>query len=77
MKHLILILILSLTSCSNIQTTIQWDDGSVFIIDSKKDALVQIEKDEKKVIVDNRGRPGFIEQVFGAFIVDDIEITEE
>jgi hypothetical protein len=42
------------------------DGKPVYTIKSQSDALVTYKHGDEEVTVDNRGRPSFIEQVFGA-----------
>ena len=70
----IIILALFLTACAagNTLTTI-WGPGGKEIIlkvSSSSDALVTIDHNGIKATVDNRGRPGIIEQLLGAAAVD-------
>ncbi len=68
----IIILALFLAACAsgNIITTIKMPDKKeVYEVSSKSDALVSIEKNGVKVAVDNRGRPGFFEQLLGAMFL--------
>ena len=68
----IIILTLSLMACAsgNIISTIKMPDkAEVYEVSSKSDALVSIEKNGVKVTVDNRGRPGFFEQLLGAMFL--------
>ena len=65
---LLLMLMVVLSACAT-TTRISWYDGSVITVRSKQDALVEVKKDGVEVKVDNRGRPGFIEQVFGAMLL--------
>ncbi|KKL76028.1 hypothetical protein LCGC14_2048950 [marine sediment metagenome] len=68
----IIILTLFLAACAsgNIITTIKMPDKKeVYEVSSKSDALVSIEKNGVKVTVDNRGRPGFFEQLLGAMFL--------
>lgn len=57
-----LILLLFLLPACTVKTQIIDQQGQSYIVVSKTDAIVTIDKE--KVIVDNRGRPGMIEQVF-------------
>ncbi len=69
----IFIMLIGLSGCQllsgNVKTTVTWEDGSEVKVSSKSDAIVTMEKDGEKLTVDNRGRPGFIEQIVGAFLV--------
>ena len=61
-KLTIIILILFLTGCAT-TTKIWLDDVEIAKIKSKSDAIVEVERDGTKIIVDNRGRPSLIEQI--------------
>lgn len=73
MKILFVILLLTLSGCAifdtRIETIVTWENGEELKVKSKSDALVIIEKDGEKATIDNRGRPGVIEQFFGAFLL--------
>ncbi len=65
-----IIILFILTACANIKTTIKMPDTKkLYEISSKSDALVIIKKDGVEVTVDNRGRPGFFEQLLGAMFL--------
>lgn len=67
------VVIISLSGCSlfdtRIKTTLVLDDGKTIEVKSKSDAIVTYEEGGKKFTVDNRGRPGIIEQFLGAAIL--------
>lgn len=66
------ILILSLVGCSSlemIQTTVTTPKGHVYIVDSKRDALVSLKEGESEVIVDNRGKTGVLENIMGMMLM--------
>ena len=67
----IIILAFFLPACAgNIITTIKMPDKKeIYEVSSKSDALVEITKNGVKVTVDNRGRPGFFEQLLGAMFL--------
>jgi len=71
MKIIALLAFFALSACAgNIRTTIKMPDKKeVYEVSSKSDALVSIEKNGVKVTVDNRGRPGFFEQLLGAMFL--------
>ncbi|HEC61066.1 MAG TPA: hypothetical protein ENI27_02300 [bacterium] len=67
----ITIITLALSACAgNIKTTIKMPDTQkLYEVSSKSDALVTIVRDGVTVTVDNRGRPGFFEQLLGAMFL--------
>jgi len=81
MRILTLILLAAvLSGCSILQvtSTVETPEGLVYTVNSKSDALVSF-KDPKtgaEVLVDNRGRPGMIEQALGIMFMNlpDVEI---
>lgn len=63
-----------LAGCS-VTTTITLPDGDVYVVQSKSDALVEYSEGDKKVIVDNRGRPSFLEVFFSTLIMKAPEMS--
>lgn len=68
-RLLLVVLVVALFSSCTVKTQILPEGGQAYIIKSKGDALVRIEEPHRTIIVDNRGRPGIIEQVFGAILM--------
>lgn len=67
----IILISLLLSGClGNIKSQIIWYDGREINIKSKNDGLVTVKLDGGEITVDNRGRPGFIEQIFGALLIN-------
>ena len=68
----IVFILIALSACAgNIRTTIKMPDTKkLYEVSSKSDALVTIVRDGVTVTVDNRGRPGFFEQLLGADLPD-------
>lgn len=62
MKRLTFIFLFVLAGCGMITSTVKTPTGDVYEIKSKPDALVEYNKGDTKVIVDNRGRPGILER---------------
>lgn len=56
-------------SMLRVTTTIKTPGGQMYVVKSKSDALVELSKDGVKVIVDNRGRPSFLETFFSTLIM--------
>ena len=57
-----LIILSGLVSCT-IKTEIIKEDGSMIVIKSKKDALVEYKEEGKAYKVDNRGKTGIMEDI--------------
>lgn len=77
-KSIICCLILILVfGCSLIKTktTIITPKGDIYTIISKSDALVELQEGNTKVVVDNRGRPGMIEQALGIMFMNLPDVT--
>ncbi len=71
MKKLIIVsmLLMGCSGLGNVKSTVVWEDGSVVEVNSKSDAIVTAKKGDDEIMVDNRGRPSFIETVLGAFLL--------
>ena len=71
MKTIVILAFFALSACAgNIMTTIKMPDTKkLYEVSSKSDALVTIVRDGVTVTVDNRGRPGFFEQLLGAMFL--------
>ncbi len=65
----LVILIAVLFSSCTVKTQITDEEGASYTVRSKGDALVRVEEQGRTVTVDNRGRPGIIEQVFSAIFM--------
>lgn len=77
-KSIICIFIIALLSgCSlvPITTTVITPLGDIYTVKSKSDALVEFQDGNKKLIVDNRGRPGMIEQALGIMFMNLPDVT--
>ena len=68
-RHFSLIVLLALAGCS-VHTKVIMPDKTVYEVVSKKDALVEFQQGEISVKVDNRGRPGMIEQALGIMFMN-------
>ena len=64
------LLCLLLVGCSA-TTHVELEDGNKIKVKSTRYALVEVKRQGTEVTIDNRGRPGFIEQVFGAWLISD------
>jgi len=76
MKTLTLFLALTLAGCS-VHTKVIMPDESVYEVVSKRDALVEFQQGDIVVKVDNRGRPGMIEQALGVMFMNLPDVTIE
>jgi len=63
MKTLAFFLLFILAGCGMITSTVKTPSGDVYEVKSKSDALVEYNKGDTKLIVDNRGKPGIIERL--------------
>ena len=72
-KYVLILSMIALSGCAlfdtRINTVVTMDDGRTMEVKSKSDAIVVFEENGKKLTVDNRGRPGVIEQFLGAAIL--------
>jgi hypothetical protein len=69
LKCSIFVLVFCLAGCGT-KTTIKTPHGEEYTVRSHRKAMVVLEKEGEKITVDNRGRAGFIEQVFGALLIN-------
>lgn len=80
-RMIILIMLVLLSGCSLTRTitTVTTPKGEIYTVSSKSDALVELHGDGWKLIVDNRGRPGMIEQALGIMFLSlpDISIDAD
>ena len=77
LAYLTLFLFLCLgCAASNIISTVTLPGGDTYKVSSKSDSVVEFQNGDKKILVDNRGRPGLIEQVLTMGIVNlpDVDI---
>jgi len=76
---LLIVVGLLLSACLT-TSTVTLPSGEVYTVKCKSDAMVQYEETDGKmgikIIVDNRGRPGMIEQALGIMFMSlpDVEI---
>lgn len=78
MKWSLIVLLVFLIGCAAIRTTITDPQGEVYVVMSKKDALVTMEKDGVKLTVDNRGKMGLFENLMGVLLMKtDVEISNK
>lgn len=72
----IMVIALLLSGCS-IKTTITDPDGRIYIVKSRKNALIEYKEKDVEIKIDNRGNRGFIEQVFGALLIDSKPLSKD
>ena len=75
MRWLLLIYVLAVFGCTT-KTHIVEPDGSVYMIESKTDSLVIMNKGDWKVTVDNRGKPNIFESLLGWMLLKTPEINQ-
>lgn len=77
MRIIIPIMLVILSGCSLTRTitTVTTLKGEIYTVSSKSDALVEFHGDGWKLIVDNRGRPGMIEQALGIMFLSLPDVT--
>ncbi len=71
----VMFLLMGCAGFGNKQSFVTWHDGKVIGVDMKSDGLVVVELEDGKATFDNRGRPGFLEQIFGALLVNEDSLT--
>ena len=72
-----MIVLFFMAGCA-ITTTITSPQKEVWTIVSKKDALVKMEQDGVKIEVDNRGKLGIVESIFGVLIMKtDVKLSNK
>ena len=64
----IAIMAILLSGCS-VKTTITDPDGRMYVVNSRKNAVVEYTEGTTNIKIDNRGLHGFIEQIIGAVVV--------
>lgn len=65
----IISIVLIIGGCASVKTIVTNPRGEVYTVQSKKDALVMMEKDGVKLTVDNRGKPGIFENLMGIMLM--------
>lgn len=74
----LIILLIFMIGCASVTTTIEDSHGEIWTVISKKDALVKLKTAEYELTLDNRGKLGIIESIFGVLIMKtDIEISNK
>lgn len=64
----LIFLIVIICGCT-VKTTITDPDGRMYIVNSRKNAIVSFKKDGADIMIDNRGLHGFISELIGAVAV--------
>lgn len=79
MKKYFIVFVAIILVCAGCVTTtlVTTPSGDIYTVKSKSDALVELTEGDNKITVDNRGRPGMIEQALGIMFMNlpDVEIT--
>lgn len=80
-RSIIILFIFTLVGCvgcASVKTTITSPDKEIWVVQSKKDALVKLEKEGTKIEVDNRGKLGLFENLMGIiFMKTDIDLKNK
>lgn len=74
-KILAVALILAISGCT-VKTQVIEPDGSIYIIKSKTDSLVVMNKGDWQITVDNRGKPNIFESLLGWMLLKTPEINQ-
>ena len=64
--------LLALAGCAswgNRESTVTLPTGEIYRLDCQQDAQVHFKRGDLDITVDNRGRPGFLEQALGASLL--------
>ncbi len=74
MKLILLgLVMIALAGCAGlgqVTTTVTLPNGEIFTVISKSDALVEFQQGDTKGKVDNRGKPGMIEQAIALLLMN-------
>lgn len=74
MKYLLLIILLC--GCS-VKTTITDPDGRMYVVNSRKNAIVDFKDDKVDIHINNQGLHGFISELVGAVVVGNNVVRKE
>lgn len=55
--------------CASVKTTITNPQNEIWIVQSKKDALVTLKQEDMEITVDNRGKMGIFENLMGIMLM--------
>jgi len=65
-------------SITSVKTIITNSQGEIWTVQSKRDALVKLEKDGVKLEVDNRGQLGVVQSLLGVLIMKtDVKLSNK
>lgn len=67
--YILIFFSLLVAGCATIKTTVTDPQGKVYVVESKKDALVTYKKDDVNLVVDNRGKMGIFENLMGIMLM--------
>ena len=77
-KYFIILVMAIIFLCAGcaVTTLVTTPTGDIYTVRSKSDALVELAEGDKKITVDNRGRPGMVEQALGIMFMNlpDVEV---
>lgn len=72
MKYLAVLIIPLISGCTTMgarESKVTGPDGKVYSVMCQSDGLMEYKDEKVQIKVDNRGRPGFLEQVFGTIVL--------
>ena len=75
LKLKILIIALVFACGCTVKTQIIEPDGSIYIIESKSDAMVSVKNGERDIVVDNRGKPNIFESLLGWLLIETPDVV--
>ena len=65
----LIILLVFMVGCASVKTTITNPQNEVWIVQSKKDAMVTLKQGDTELTIDNRGKPGIFENLMGIMLM--------
>lgn len=72
----ILLVALLISGCS-VKTTITDPDGRMYVVNSRKNAVVDFKDDKVDIHINNQGLHGFISELVGAVVVGNNVVRRE
>lgn len=66
---ILLMLIVGCASLNTTETRVVTPEGDIYIVNSKKNAMVTLRKKGTELIVDNRGKMGLFENLMGIMLM--------
>ena len=72
----IALLMILLQGCS-VKTTITDPDGRMYVVNSRKNAIVNFKDDKVDIHINNQGIHGFISELVGAVVVGNNVVRKE